>query len=535
LKKYSLLGGLVFSLLIFSLLQNVSFAYAQSELELFPTDDAYVVTDLNDPQNIQGLDELNTGNAEFLKVWYAWDVTEHKNRIFSPAFLKFDLSEIQDSEIQSAILKLYVEDALLISDSRLIGAFLVDPSDWEEEQITYKSAPVFEDIFVPTNIVSTGWHEFDVTPLILQNTGNELSIAILFVNMESNTEEIIIISSKESQNSEQIPSLIITKQQKVSSKSDTLYPSDDAYVVTDLNDPQDVQLLQTLNTGKFDFLKIWYANDVTPNGAMISSNGYLKFDFSGIDKNQIAQATLNMKAGNVIKNADTLTVVLAKALPEPWDENTITYITKPDFSSFIIASSQISDPEKWYKWDITNLVKENNDPELTLVVGLDNVILNSEELVEFYSKENPEAPYLEIEYVSLENTEGGGCLVATATYGSEMAPQVQQLRELRDNQLLQTSSGTAFMTLFNQLYYSFSPTIADLERENPVFKETIRVLITPLISSLSILNYIDMDSESSVLGYGLSIIALNVGIYFVSPVVGLKIAKKLFSKRGGDQ
>ena len=50
--------------------------------------------------------------------------------------------------------------------------------------------------------------------------------------------------------------------------------------------------------------------------------------------------------------------------------------------------------------------------------------------------------------------EGGGCLIATATYGSEMAPQVQQLRELRDNQLLQTESGTAFMGTFNDIYYS---------------------------------------------------------------------------------
>jgi len=33
---------------------------------------------------------------------------------------------------------------------------------------------------------------------------------------------------------------------------------------------------------------------------------------------------------------------------------------------------------------------------------------------------------------------GGGCLIATATFGSELAPQVQQLRELRDNSLLQT-------------------------------------------------------------------------------------------------
>src|SRR4030066_1992046 len=49
----------------------------------------------------------------------------------------------------------------------------------------------------------------------------------------------------------------------------------------------------------------------------------------------------------------------------------------------------------------------------------------------------------------------GGCLIATATLGSELAPQVQQLRELRDNTLLQTKSGAAFMSGFNELYYSF--------------------------------------------------------------------------------
>ncbi len=67
---------------------------------------------------------------------------------------------------------------------------------------------------------------------------------------------------------------------------------------------------------------------------------------------------------------------------------------------------------------------------------------------------------------------GGGCLIATATYGSEFSPQVQQLRELRDNVVLNTESGNSFMTSFNQFYYSFSPTIADLERQNPIFKET---------------------------------------------------------------
>ncbi|MEO2201503.1 MAG: peptidylprolyl isomerase, partial [Nitrosopumilus sp.] len=66
-----------------------------------------------------------------------------------------------------------------------------------------------------------------------------------------------------------------------------------------------------------------------------------------------------------------------------------------------------------------------------------------------------------------ESSKGGGCLIATATFGSEMSTQVQQLREIRDNTLLQTQSGTSFMGMFNDVYYSFSPIIADYERENP--------------------------------------------------------------------
>ena len=115
--------------------------------------------------------------------------------------------------------------------------------------------------------------------------------------------------------------------------------------------------------------------------------------------------------------------------------------------------------------------------------------------------------------------EGGGCLIATAAFGSEMAPQVQQLRELRDNTILSTESGVAFMTGFNQLYYTFSPTIADFERESPIFKEIVKLTITPMLTSLSILNYADIDSEQEMLGYGTSIILLNIGMYFVAPAM----------------
>ena len=124
----------------------------------------------------------------------------------------------------------------------------------------------------------------------------------------------------------------------------------------------------------------------------------------------------------------------------------------------------------------------------------------------------------------IENS--GGCLIATAAFGSELAPQVQFLREIRDNTVLQTESGSAFMTGFNQFYYSFSPAVADYERENPVFKEAVRVTLTPLLTSLALLQYADIDSESEMLGYGIGIILLNIGMYFVVPAILIMKVKK---------
>ena len=120
---------------------------------------------------------------------------------------------------------------------------------------------------------------------------------------------------------------------------------------------------------------------------------------------------------------------------------------------------------------------------------------------------------------SSNELQNGGCLIATATYGTELAPQVQQLREIRDNTILGTNSGTAFMSAFNLFYYSFSPTIADLERQSPVFKEAVKVAITPLITILLVLDYVNIDSEEELLGYGIGVILLNFGMYFAIPAL----------------
>ncbi len=122
------------------------------------------------------------------------------------------------------------------------------------------------------------------------------------------------------------------------------------------------------------------------------------------------------------------------------------------------------------------------------------------------------------------------CAIATAAFGSELAPQVQLLREVRDNVLFTTNSGTNFMSAFNAVYYTFSPTVADWERQNPAFKEAVKLAITPMVSTLSVLAYADIDSEQEMLGYGIGIVLLNVAMYFVVPTIIIIKTKNRLAK-----
>jgi len=161
------------------------------------------------------------------------------------------------------------------------------------------------------------------------------------------------------------------------------------------------------------------------------------------------------------------------------------------------------------------------------LVGYDKILDSFVMRSYIQSDTNPENEVIVLDDKSFNETEKSGCLIATATFGTEMAPQVQFLREIRDNIVLQTESGTSFMAGFNQFYYSFSPAIADYERENPIFKEAVKLALTPLLASLTLLQFADIDSESEMLGYGIGVILLNVGIYFAIPAAFIMKIRKL--------
>ena len=68
-----------------------------------------------------------------------------------------------------------------------------------------------------------------------------------------------------------------------------------------------------------------------------------------------------------------------------------------------------------------------------------------------------------------------------------------------------------------RLFKLFFLSVSSEGRENPVFKEVVKLGITPLVSSLAILDY--ANSEEEILGYGISLIILNVGMYIAAPAV----------------
>ena len=122
--------------------------------------------------------------------------------------------------------------------------------------------------------------------------------------------------------------------------------------------------------------------------------------------------------------------------------------------------------------------------------------------------------------------------MATAAHGTELAPQVQMLREVRDEMLLDTAHGAPFMSAFNAAYYSFSPAVADMEREAPVLRAAVAALLAPMLASLSLMSAADPGSPGSVLAAGILVIALNAAAYVGAPTAAAAWAAGR-ARRGG--
>jgi len=128
--------------------------------------------------------------------------------------------------------------------------------------------------------------------------------------------------------------------------------------------------------------------------------------------------------------------------------------------------------------------------------------------------------------------QSSGCLIATATYGSELSPEVQSLRSFRDTRILPTFAGSQFMAVFDSFYYSFSPNVAEYVSKSGGARSLLKVLLYPLIKILSLAELASrpfaFNSELGALVAGLVASAL-IGAFYGLPMTLMTFA--LMSRR----
>lgn len=114
------------------------------------------------------------------------------------------------------------------------------------------------------------------------------------------------------------------------------------------------------------------------------------------------------------------------------------------------------------------------------------------------------------------------CFIATATYGSELAPEVTLLRNFRDNDVLQTYAGRSFMLAFNAFYYSFSPQVASLIASHYYARVMMKIGLYPLIEILSLssqlFKFFSFNSELAMTLSGI-FAALAIGVVYLGPIM----------------
>jgi len=127
------------------------------------------------------------------------------------------------------------------------------------------------------------------------------------------------------------------------------------------------------------------------------------------------------------------------------------------------------------------------------------------------------------------------CIIATATYGSELSPEVQLLRNFRDRDVLSTFAGSQFMDVFDSFYYSFSPQMASLIASNALLRQFMQIFLRPLLAILLLAHHVylrlyQLDSEAAIMLSGL-IASTLLGLVYLSPVPALLAWRSLTIRR----
>lgn len=129
------------------------------------------------------------------------------------------------------------------------------------------------------------------------------------------------------------------------------------------------------------------------------------------------------------------------------------------------------------------------------------------------------------------------CVIATAAYGSDLAPPVQFLRNFRDRQVQSTYLGSRFLSAFNAWYYSWAPSVAKQESTNSMLRAGVRVAILPLLGALFVAQQIftglaGVNSELAIVVAGFAASTL-LGAAYLTPLAYItkRFARGRLSRR----
>lgn len=126
-----------------------------------------------------------------------------------------------------------------------------------------------------------------------------------------------------------------------------------------------------------------------------------------------------------------------------------------------------------------------------------------------------------------------GCIIATATYGSSMTPEVSYMRHVRDNMIGSNELGRILVTGWNIFYYSWSPSLASIISKSETLQILTRILLIPLIVIINFTAFvfsgialISLPLASTVAFY----VGISMGLltYFIMPTILLfMISRKI--------
>jgi len=111
--------------------------------------------------------------------------------------------------------------------------------------------------------------------------------------------------------------------------------------------------------------------------------------------------------------------------------------------------------------------------EYTVTVQSDSALLDDSVLTASGSVSGPGTGSCVFEYPAPYTK---GCFIATASVGSSLHPKVQALRDFRDAHLLTNAPGRKFV----ELYYRYSPPVAELIARHQTLQLVARIILTPI-------------------------------------------------------